>query len=685
VQLGTNIITVTARDAAGNTGSASLIVNLTCSYGLSPTSAVPSALGGSGSFAVATGCSWAAVTNSVWLHTSSAGGGSGSVAYTVDPNPSLTPRSGTITVGNQVFTVTQAGAISPVITITSPSTASNYVSSTGVLNLAGTGVAGSAALLEVTWSNNRGGSGTATGTTNWSVPGLALLLGTNILTVTVHDAWGYSGTDTLTVALENETNKVRFLMADSSTRGNWKGTYGSGTNGYVLLGQATNLPSGTAVEFGGGSYFTLNASTPAASALERVGNTSPTNRFLGCYFSATNFTVNLKLPSGITNTLALYLVLAEGRSERVDLINPATGSVLDSQTVPGASNGVYLVWAVNGPVQAKVTRLAGANAMLSAVFIGNGTGTPVVRTQPPASVAIGVGGATAFGVSASGSPALSYQWRKNGVPVAESANLRGANAPVLQLSQVSAGEAGDYALVVTNVYGRATSTVCQVVACVSVLSEPGAAFGASGGTGSFAVTNGSVCGWTAIPNQVWLHTTSSGTGSGTVTYLVDGNPGPSTRSGSLAVGGQLFTVTQAGPGWIPHVTFGSLWDTGTGWYGGSAYGWLWFHPGGQWIWSTSLQGWLAVTDPNSRALWSMQFLWLTPSASDPYSADTTSIGPIFVGQYNGASIPDSWVVSDRFGYVWAAGDGKWFYSNQYGWLGVTPEGGIWCVNLGRFL
>ena len=264
------------------------------------------------------------------------------------------------------------------------------------------------------------------------------------------------------VVVVPDPTKGRLLAADHATRGNWKGTYGSGTNGILLVGQATNLVVGTAVGWSGGSYFTLNASTPSPFALERVGNTLPTDRFLGCYFSPTNFTVSVSLPSGVTNTLALYLVLAEGRSERVDLINPANGSLLNSQTVTGSSNGVYLVWAVNGNVQAKVTRLAGANAMISAVFIGNGTGAPVVRTQPPADMVVSGRGAAAFGVSASGLPALYYQWRKNGVPVADGAHLRGATAPVLQLSQVGVAEAGDYTLVVTNVYGRATSTVCRV-------------------------------------------------------------------------------------------------------------------------------------------------------------------------------------------------------------------------------
>jgi N-acetylmuramoyl-L-alanine amidase len=51
----------------------------------------------------------------------------------------------------------------------------------------------------VTWSNDRGGSGNATGTTSWSVSGVALLTGANVITITARDAAGNTATDTLTV------------------------------------------------------------------------------------------------------------------------------------------------------------------------------------------------------------------------------------------------------------------------------------------------------------------------------------------------------------------------------------------------------------------------------------------------------------------------------------------------------
>jgi len=184
---------------------------------------------------------------------------------------------------------------------------------------------------------------------------------------------------------------------------------------------------------------------------------------------------------------------------------------------------------------------------------------------------------------------------------------------------------------------------------------------------------------------VWIRAhNSSGTGSGTVSYSVDFNPTAAFRTGTITVSGQTFTITQGPKGYAWQNAFGWVFDAGSSWYHHNGLGWMWFSPN-QWNWSSSLQGWLAITDPNSRTLWSTQFRWLTPSASDPYQADTTAIGAIYVGKYQGNPISDGWVVSDRFGYIWANGDGKWFYSTGYGWLGVTPAGGIWCVSQGRFL
>jgi uncharacterized protein (TIGR03437 family) len=85
-----------------------------CTYTLLPTSASPRAEASSSYVRItaATGCAWTAVSNVTWITitSGSSGTGSGQVNYTVAANTSPSPRTGSMTIAGQTFTVTQAGA-----------------------------------------------------------------------------------------------------------------------------------------------------------------------------------------------------------------------------------------------------------------------------------------------------------------------------------------------------------------------------------------------------------------------------------------------------------------------------------------------------------------------------------------------------------------------------------------------
>ena len=55
------------------------------------------------------GCTWTAASNVPWISISSGtpGSGDGTVAFAVEMNGTGAPRSGTLTVAGQVFTVNQ--------------------------------------------------------------------------------------------------------------------------------------------------------------------------------------------------------------------------------------------------------------------------------------------------------------------------------------------------------------------------------------------------------------------------------------------------------------------------------------------------------------------------------------------------------------------------------------------------
>ena len=81
--------------------------------------------------------------------------------------------------------------------------------------------------------------------------------------------------------------------------------------------------------------------------------------------------------------------------------------------------------------------------------------------------------------------------------------------------------------------------------CVPALNPTSANFGSGAGSGNFSVTAAGGCSWSAIATQNWIHTTSGGSGNGTVNYTVDVNA-ETARVGTITVGGQAFTIYQEG-------------------------------------------------------------------------------------------------------------------------------------------
>jgi hypothetical protein len=204
LQGGPNVLTVTARDAAGNTASDVLTVTLNVAPTLAAvanqtavqaqaaslqlvgadTDGDTLTYGGNGlppglAVAVSTGLISGTPTTA----------GTYPVTVTVSDGSQTTTRSFT-------WTVT-AETAAPVVTITGPTTSSAHTATAATMTLSGT-ASDNVGVTQVSWVNDRGGSGTAAGTTSWSAS-VTLQSGVNVLTVTARDAAGNVSTDTLTV------------------------------------------------------------------------------------------------------------------------------------------------------------------------------------------------------------------------------------------------------------------------------------------------------------------------------------------------------------------------------------------------------------------------------------------------------------------------------------------------------
>src|SRR5207249_7704443 len=205
LQSGANVLTVTAKDAVGNTRTASMTVTLDASL---PTVAITTPTSGStystptSSLALGgTASDNVGVTQVIWANSR---GGSGTATGTT----SWTASGIVLQSGANVLTVTAKDAVGntrtasmtvtldaslPTIAITTPTSGSTYSTPTSSLALGGT-ASDNVGVTQVTWANSRGGSGTATGTTSWTASGIVLQSGANVLTVTAKDAVGNTRT-----------------------------------------------------------------------------------------------------------------------------------------------------------------------------------------------------------------------------------------------------------------------------------------------------------------------------------------------------------------------------------------------------------------------------------------------------------------------------------------------------------
>ncbi len=87
---------------------------------------------------------------------------------------------------------------------------------------------------------------------------------------------------------------------------------------------------------------------------------------------------------------------------------------------------------------------------------------------PPAAQTVPLGGTASFSVSAASASEVSYQWKKGAVALSDGGNVAGATSAILVISNLAAGDAGDYSVTLTNLAG----SVDSASATLTVLLPP---------------------------------------------------------------------------------------------------------------------------------------------------------------------------------------------------------------------
>jgi hypothetical protein len=249
----------------------------------------------------------ARTTRKVWTTVSaSAAGCASTTRCSLTPNVALAVGSAKWAV--QAILSTGAGAwsnplgftvpdlIAPTVAVTSPAGVSD--TKNPVLTVAGT-ASDNVGVTAVTWTNNRGGSGTAAGTAAWTAS-MALQPGSNVIMVTALDAAGHRSSVTITVIY-----LVAPVPASPTTSSTTTPTFiwksAPGATRYVLIAQDSSLAvrvlktisatdagcaSTTTCTFGSSSIF---LSGGASWSVEAVAITDP-----GLWSATTPFTVGTR-------------------------------------------------------------------------------------------------------------------------------------------------------------------------------------------------------------------------------------------------------------------------------------------------------------------------------------------------------------------------------------------------------
>src|SRR5438046_243080 len=158
----------------------------------------------------------------------------------------------------------------PAVTITAPTSGATYTTGNPAMALGGT-ASDNVGVTQVTWTNSRGGNGTATGTTSWTASGIGLQMGTNMLTVQARDAAGNTKVATLTATLSDTAPPTITITAPTSGA-----TYTTSSSSLTLGGTASDNVGVTHVTWanslGGNGTATGTTSWTAGVALQTGAN-----------------------------------------------------------------------------------------------------------------------------------------------------------------------------------------------------------------------------------------------------------------------------------------------------------------------------------------------------------------------------------------------------------------------------
>lgn len=155
--------------------------------------------------------------------------------------------------------------------------------------------------------------------------------------------------------------------------------------------------------------------------------------------------------------------------------------------IPGGWELTDVILPSGGTLRARGC-IAGGQGNGSSWFVETSLGSPIIITAP-FSRTNNAGTIATFSVAPGGSEPFSFQWLKDGVPLADGGNVSGASTATLTLSNVFKADEGGYAVVVSNSLGSAISSTARLTVIDPVITaQPASQMRQLGQSATFTVT-----------------------------------------------------------------------------------------------------------------------------------------------------------------------------------------------------